>query len=142
MSKTTRAAVAPFVLDTDSTFRWPVHVRVPDPTNPGGKLKTRFVAEFKHVDQARRLELLREHREAIAETRDGDQDEQIEGLFSLSQRVLEEVLVGFVGVVDRGGNEVAFSPDAKRTLISHQMVWPAIYAAYNEAISQQDRRGN
>lgn len=134
--------VSPFVFDTDSTFQWPVTVPVPSDSNPGQKLNTRFIAEFRHVSQERRIELLAEHREEMKQLQAAPAEEQIEGLYSLSQRVLDEVLVGFKGIVDRDRNPVPFSADAKQRLITHQMVWPRIFKAYNEAIGQQDSRGN
>lgn len=134
--------ITPFVFDTDSTFQWPVTVPVPSDTNIGQKVSTRFIAEFRHVSQERRMELLAEHRDAMKQLQDAPAEEQIEGLFNLSQRVLDEVFVGFKGIVDRDRNAVAFSPEAKQGLITHQMVWPRIFKAYNEAIGQQDSRGN
>jgi hypothetical protein len=140
MSKKTEDTM--FVFDTDATFEWPVVVPVPSSTNVGQKVKTKFFVEFKHVDQERRLEILREHREEMQRYKDAPEDEQIEGLFNLSQRVLEEVVVGFRGVVNRDRVQIPFSPEAKKGLITHQMVWPRIFKAYNEAIGTQDSRGN
>ncbi len=132
----------PFVFDTDATFQWPVVIPVPSSSNPGQKITTRFIAEFRHVSQERRLELLGEHREEMKRYQDAPADEQIEGLFNLSQRVLDEVLVGFSGIVDRDRNPVAFTPESKQGVITHQMVWPRVFKAYNEAIGTQDSRGN
>lgn len=145
--------ISPFVLDIDATFQWPVTVHVPS-SNVGKKLTTRFIAEFRHVSQERRLEILSEHREEIkrlqksisadsAEAQpEQDAEDQIQGLFNLSQRVLDEVLVGFQGIIDRDKRPIEFSPEVKQSLITHQMVWPRIFKAYNEAIGTQDSRGN
>lgn len=132
----------PFVFDIDATFQWPVVIPVPSSSNVGQKVTTRFIAEFKHVSQERRLEILSEHREEMKRYADAPADEQIEGLFNLSQRVLNEVFVGFKGIVDRDQVAVPFTPETKEGLITHQMVWPRIFKAYNEAIGQQDSRGN
>lgn len=141
-SKTKKQGPANFVLDTESTFRWPVVVPVPSASNPGQKQQSRFIAEFVHISQERRLELLAEHREEMKRYQDLPAEEQIEGLFNLSQRVLNEVLVGFAGIVDRDQKPVEFNDETKLSVITHQMVWPRIFKAYNEAIGQQDSRGN
>ncbi len=147
---------APFVLDTDSTFRWPVIVKVPDADKLGSKVKMQFEARFRHVSEERRMQILAEHRRALAKLRDttaaGDEDEdddasegtpsEIEMAFGLSQKVLNEVLDRCEGIVSADRNPVEWGPEVKRALIVHQMVWPALYAAYMEAIAQQDAKGN
>lgn len=152
MSKKPAAPFAPFVLDLAATFRWPVVVRVPSDQDVGKKIKTKFIAEFKHVSEERRMEILKEHRQALAAARtpvpadadDGqdDQESDTELAFSLSQKVLAEVLNRCYEIEGPDGQLIDWSPVVKRALITHQMVWPALYAAYMEAIAQQDPAGN
>lgn len=146
---------APFVLDTGATFAWPVIVRVPSDEEVGTKAKTKFVAHFRHVSEERRMEILNEHRATLvrqqaalkreAANEDGDEEEpksDIELAFSLSQKVLDEVLDRCDDIVGPHRQALAWTPQVKRALLVHQMVWPALYASYMEAISQQDATGN
>ncbi len=141
-TKSKRTGPIPFVLDTETTFKWPVTVLVPSATNVGQKVKMKFEAEFVHVSQERRLELMTEHREAMKEIATSSPEEQMEGLFSIAQRVLDEVFVGATGILNRDRQPVEFSDETKKALIQHQMVYPAIFEAYNSAIRQQEPRGN
>lgn len=136
-----------FVLDLDGTFQWPVAVHVPSATQIGKKIKTEFTAEYKHVDMERRREILREYREATKARIDNEaagveSDDSTELLFTVSQRVLDEVLVGFSRVRDRNKEPVPFTPENKMAMIHHQMVYPSLMRSYTEAISGQDSRGN
>lgn len=147
MSKKPAVPFAPFVLDLAATFRWPVVVRVPSTQEVGKKIKTRFVASFRHVSEERRMAILAEHRQALQDARAPAEDSDgaasdVELAFSLSQKVLSEVLDRCDDIAGPDGQVVEWSPEVKRTLITHQMVWPALYAAYMEAIAQQDPAGN
>lgn len=152
MSKKPAPAFSPFVLDLAATFRWPVVVRVPSDQEVGKKIKTKFIAGFRHVSEERRMEILREHRQALAAARtpapadadEGQEDQasDTELAFSLSQKVLAEVLDRCYEIEGPDRQLIEWSPEVKRVLITHQMVWPALYAAYMEAIAQQDPAGN
>lgn len=148
MSKKAVAPFAPFVFDLSARFQWPVVVRVPSTEHVGKKVKTRFTASFCHVSEERRMAILAEHRQALqtarqpAEDETGEDRSDVELAFSLSQKVLAEVLDRCDDIVGPDGQQIPWSPELKRALITHQMVWPALYAAYMEAIAQQDPAGN
>lgn len=138
----------PFMLDTEAVFPWPVVVKVPDPNRPGVKVPTKFIAVFKHVSEERRIEIIQEHRDHLRELQRSEEDQrsdddhQLGALFSLSQRVLDEVLVRCERIVDRERKPLEWTDAVKRALVTHQMVWPALFKSYQEAITQEDRKGN
>ncbi len=101
-----------FKLAAKKTITWPVTVHIPQ---DGGKTTAAtFHAEFEVLDQDELNELVLEGKDMVS-----------------------EVLVGWKGVADEQGGEIAYSAEEKKKLIAITYVRNAILTAYGEV--QQGR---
>ncbi|HEC91270.1 MAG TPA: hypothetical protein ENI55_06350 [Alphaproteobacteria bacterium] len=105
-----------FVLkECDGNFTWPVEIRVPA---DGGHRKHEIKVTFKMIDQDR-----------------------IDGLLaSADVDLLREVVVGWSGVQDEDGNEIAFSDDVLGRIIKKAFVRTAMAREYIRGINGLDRK--
>ena len=95
------------------TVKWPVMASIP--REDGGVAKARFGAEFKLITQ--------EQLDAIYSSGGNDED------------LVRRVLIGWSRVADADGNALAFSAEARETLIRIPYLLSAIAAAYRYCVS-------
>ena len=140
--------VGAFVLNNDATYPWTVNVHTPSPK--GGKLKTKFKAEFKHVTPERRLEILEEFREQLRKREQvaedgaaGDDDvQQIKDVMSFERMLLQEVLIGFSGIKTPDGSDLANTPENIGLVLSNSWARDALLQAYNVSLQGRSAEGN
>ena len=107
-----------FVRKKVKTFKWPVTVTEPSSDKPGKFEESTFTAVFKRVKMS---EL-----EKIAET--GGYD------------FISSVLVGWEGIEDEDGSELAFSKDALKDL-SDEADWTrAVLSAYTATYAEAEAK--
>lgn len=100
---------------------WPVTVNIPQ---DGGKTtKATFTATFEVLEQ--------QQIDDIVMGRGADQTD-----------LLEAALVGWGGVADESGNEIAFSPEAKKALLEITYVRAALFAAHAQLHRGEAARKN
>lgn len=149
---------APFVLDLEQTFRWPVLVRVPSLTNVGQKVAQKLTAEWRFIGEDRRKALLDEFRNQLdtikelsarqnepgvdAEELKRDIEDATESVQSLGRRMVQEQLVALHGIVDGTGAEIPSSAALIDTALKHPMLFPALQKSLELALAQQDSAGN
>lgn len=105
-----------FKIEQNLTYTWPVEVFAP---RDGGKYqKGTFTAEFKALAQDQIDSIL-------ADLRDGRPDTD----FAL------ECLIGWKGVQDADGSELAFSDEAKEKLLNIPYARTAVVQAFFESIN-------
>lgn len=123
----------PFVLDLSDSYSWPVAVDVPE----DGRHKTmKFDGEFRRLDQDRIDELHVATQAALAAMQAGEGDEgQI-----TDQGIASEVLVGWSGILDASGGEVAYSEKAKTKLLKVPAVAAAVVTAWGESLRKGKRK--
>lgn len=150
MSKQSAAKqqVGAFVLNNDATYSWTVYVFIPK-ANGGGKTKTKFKVEFRHVSRERKTEILEEfraqlkRRELLTESPQSDDDiDAVKEIASFQQLLLEEAVVSFSGVVDQAGQEVPCTEATKKQLLSNAWASDAIMAAYTTSLQGRSDQGN
>lgn len=149
MAKTNakNTTTGPFVLNNEATYPWTVYVFVPSAN--GGKNKLKFKAEFKHLTAARRLEVLNTFRDNL-KARAGLEDSQsedapevtVKDVASFEELLLDEVLLGFSGIVDASGQDVPFNEDTKAALISNSWARDALLHAYQQSLVGRSDLGN
>tara|TARA_Y100001938_G_scaffold118056_1_gene163033 strand:+ start:907 stop:1251 length:345 start_codon:yes stop_codon:yes gene_type:complete len=104
-----------FKLDESGTYTWPVTVEVPA---DGGKyLKQTFKLEFKRITQTRLLEI----------------GKDIESGKITAIELSKEVTVGWEGIDDDNGKEIAFTQSKFKKLLDRPLVANAIGTAFLEA---------
>ncbi len=113
-----------FVLKQSSTYTWPVPLLIS--VDGGKKQKFSFDAEFKRLPQSRINQIIKLAR-AIQYGRE-DEDSMDD------QDVVKEILVGWSGVFDDDGNEIAFSESALSQLIEIQTVPGQIIKAWFDSM--------
>jgi len=118
-----------FVLKQSASYKWPVTCRLPI---DGGRFeKQTFEAEFKRLPQARINEIRVEvQRMAKATERSEALEESI-----TDQSIAHEVLIGWSGVLDDDGDEVAFSASTCEQLLNVPMVAAAVIEAYFDSVT-------
>ena len=105
-----------FKIVDEFNFNWPVEIRVP---SDGGKFKKHEIeVRFKGLDQTRISELV----------------------LSRDEDLLREVVVGWTGIQDEDGNELAFSPDILDSLLDKPFVRASLTEAYLSAVNGVERK--
>lgn len=99
-----------FRIKKQENFKWPV--RVQEPADGGKFIKRTFNAEFVSLEQS-------EINQVVAESGD----------------LADRVLIGWDGVQDSDGNELAVTDENKALLLAVPYIRVAIMTAYNEAMS-------
>lgn len=117
-----------FVLKQSATYSWPVTFRMP--TDGGKYEKQSFDAEFKRLPQSRINEI---QLEVQARIKAAERGESWDGDVS-DMSIANEVLAGWVGVVDGDGDEVAFSEACKAELLNVPGLAGSIIEAYFESV--------
>lgn len=113
-----------FILTDEHLYPWPVTIEVPDPDRPGEILEQKFTARFRAmpVDEAQAL------------------DDEIEALPPKDRArrqddLLRRVLIGWgEDVVDDGGRQVPFTPEALERAIRHSWFRIGVYRAYRQSL--------
>jgi|TARA_B100000073_G_scaffold340535_1_gene340510 hypothetical protein len=118
-----------FVLKSSDSYTWPVVFR--QPGNGGKRVKSDFIAEFARLSQTRIAEIQQQAQRRA----DGD-----ESLSISDTSVADEVLVGWEGVQDADGEEIAFSPAMKSQLLEVPMLASAIVEAYFFSLIDEKRK--
>lgn len=118
-----------FVLKQSTSYKWPVTFKMP--TDGGKYEKHTFDAEFKRLPQSRINELQVEVNRRIKAT---ERDEEYDGEVS-DLSLASEVLLGWSGVVDDDGDEVAFTEANKAQLLNVPMMSGAIIEAYFDSLA-------
>lgn len=103
-----------FVLDTEASYSWPVHVSLP---KDGGTFeKSSFDAKFKRIPQSRLKKLL--------------QDED-----ATDMNFCKEIVVGWKGIKDKEGQDIPYSEAGFEMLLEVPGVATTIVKAYLESIA-------
>jgi hypothetical protein len=103
-----------FVLKKGGTFVWPVKIEIPV---SGGKFeKSTFDAEFKRLENSRVREMLE------------DKNMTDSGFAN-------DVLVGWTGIKDEAGDDVAYSEQAKRDVLEVPGLAKVVVLAFLDAIA-------
>ena len=123
-----------FVLNQSDNYSWPVSIRLP--ADGGKREKQTFEAVFKRLPQSRINEIQAEVQRRVKATEAGE--ELKDGISDIS--LADEILVGWTGVVDGDGEEVAFSKAMKAQLLDVPMLASAIIEAYFESLVEQKRK--
>lgn len=149
MSRTSarNTVVGAFVLNNEATYPWTIYVHVP---GSNGKHKVKFKAEFRHVTPERRLEILQEFREALrqresaAQGSDAQDDDVsvLKDALSYERMLLDEVLIGFSGIIDMNKAEIPFNDDTKAMLLSNSWARDALLAGYHTSLQGRSAEGN
>jgi hypothetical protein len=105
-----------FKIAQKPTYKWPVTVQIP--TDGGRYTKATFTAEFRAMSQ-------KEIDELVLAGRDGDRDADL----------CRELLVGWSGVQDEDGSEIAFSDEAKDRLLNITYVRHGLLDAFFASIT-------
>ena len=101
-----------FVRKKVKTFKWPVEVEEPSNTKPGKFEKSEFTAIFKRVKMS-----------------------ELEGVTDAeSASLLKKVLVGWEGIKDEDGKDVAYSDKTRSQLFDDPYVLRAVINAYTESL--------
>jgi hypothetical protein len=103
-----------FVLDTEASYSWPVHVSLPK--DGGTWQKSTFDATFKRIPQSRLKKIL------------NDED-------ATDANLCREILVGWKGIKSLGGDEVPFSESSLDSLLEVPGLATTIVKAYLESIA-------
>ncbi len=112
-----------FAIAGNETFFVPVEVSIPDGT-PKGKTH-KFKVEFKRQTQT---ELKAIFRRVNKETLEGDEE------LLTDDQLLQDVMVGWDGVLDKNGNKVEFTPENMEALLDVYPVRPAVVGAFFASI--------
>ena len=118
-----------FILKQSSSYVWPVTVKLPI---SGGKFeKQTFDAEFKRLPQARinKIQI-----EVQARIKSSERNETADDSIS-DQSIADEILIGWVGVLDEDGDEVPFSESMKQQLLDIPTLASAIIVAYFDSLT-------
>jgi len=120
-----------FVLKQSTSYSWPVSFKLPA---DGGKYeKQSFDAEFKRLPQARINEI---QTEVQARIKAAERNEAIEDGIT-DQSIAREILIGWSGIVDDDGDEVAYSTASRDQLLEVPTVAAAVILAYFESLTGQ-----
>lgn len=111
-----------FVISQKATYTWPVQVEFP--TDGGKTDRQTFDAEFKRMTQTR----INEIRALIEKGETTDND------------LAREVLVGWEGVNDDGGNAVPFSERSRDQLLDIPLVAAAVVMAWLGSLAGVKRK--
>lgn len=106
-----------FVIKQSNSYTWPVSVEFP--VDNGKFEKQTFDAEFKRVTAERKNQI-------IDEIKSGE---------TTDEKICNEVLIGWKGVVDDKGDEMPFSEAAKKQLMSIALVSGAVAVAFLASLS-------
>jgi len=118
-----------FVLKQSASYTWPVSFKLPA---DGGKYeKQSFDAEFKRLPQARINEI---QVEVQARIKAAERNEAIEDGIT-DQSIAREILVGWSGIVDDEGDQVAYSIATRDQLLEVPTVAAAVILAYFESLT-------
>jgi len=118
-----------FVLKQSASYSWPVSVKLPA---DGGKFeKQTFDAEFKRLPQARINEI---QAEVQARIKAAENNELLEGGIT-DQSIAAEILVGWSGIVDDEGDEIAFTNANRDQLLDVPTVAAAVILSYFDSIA-------
>lgn len=109
-----------FVLKKSESYSWPVSVKVP--VSGGQFKKETFDAEFKRLSQSRIQEVIKN----VEEMNNSD--------------FCKEILLGWKGIQDDGGEEIPFSESARDTLLDVPAVAGSIVSAFFESLSGEKRK--
>lgn len=118
-----------FVLKQSASYTWPVSFKLPA---DGGKFeKQSFDAEFKRLPQGRINEI---QTEVQARIKAAERNEAIEDGIT-DQSIAREILIGWSGIVDDEGDEVAYSTAARDQLLEVPTVAAAVILAYFDSLT-------
>lgn len=118
-----------FVLKQSASYTWPVSFKLPA---DGGKFeKQSFDAEFKRLPQGRINEI---QAEVQARIKAVERNEAIEDGIT-DQSIAREILIGWSGIVDDEGDEVAYSTAARDQLLEVPTVAAAVILAYFDSLT-------
>lgn len=118
-----------FVLKQSASYTWPVSFKLPA---DGGKFeKQSFDAEFKRLPQGRINEI---QAEVQARIKAAERNEAIEDGIT-DQSIAREILIGWSGIVDDEGDEVAYSTAARDQLLEVPTVAAAVILAYFDSLT-------
>lgn len=105
------------------TYRWPVVVEFP--AEDGGKFEREtFDAEFKRLPQDRLREI----------------GEKIEAGLITDLELLDQVLVGWAGILDEQGEPVPFTESARQRILNVALVAQSIVSAWLESLAKGKRK--
>ena len=118
-----------FVLKQSASYTWPVSFKLPA---DGGKFeKQSFDAEFKRLPQGRINEI---QAEVQARIKAVERNEAIEDGIT-DQSIAREISIGWSGIVDDEGDEVAYSTAARDQLLEVPTVAAAVILAYFDSLT-------
>ena len=120
-----------FVLDQSDSYSWPVPIDVP---NGGSFHRQSFDAEFLRLPQDRidQIQLEASKLQRLVEYGSEDAAEQLVKV----RAIAAEVLVGWKGIKDGKGEEVAYSETAKERLLGVAGVAAAVLGAFADSMTK------
>ncbi|WP_429813542.1 hypothetical protein [Ensifer sp. B1-9] len=134
-----------FKLSPNLTFKWPVKVLEPSPTDPGKLVEYEFGAVLKLVDRDQAAASDRKRQEILARAakeRDPAKLRAIdEELREHARATTAEVIVGWdERLCDESGQPIPFNEANLRAILNYRRVEEAFARAYQEAVSEDGAR--
>ena len=120
-----------FVLKQSASYTWPITLVLP--VDGGRREKHTFDGEFKRLPQTRINEIVRQAR--AMERGRLNEDEGLE-----DQDAARELLIGWAGVVDDDGKDIAFTESALTQLLEIPTVAGQIVRAWFESLEVAKRK--
>ena len=120
-----------FILDRKPYYIWPVSFEVPA---DGGKHERQsFDGHFARLGQERVSELTEAVQRRVRAVQRGEPlDPDLQALSD--QAIADEILIGWSGILDDDGNEVAFTAATKARVLEVESVAAAIILAWVESL--------
>jgi len=128
-----------FILDSASTYSWPVEFDVP--ANAGRRVRQSFDAEFRRIDQDEVEQIVAGVRRREALQEDGQElPDELECFDPVS--VAGDLLVGWSGIKDANGDEVPFTDATVTRVLKTPTVAAMVVRAWAESIAGSKRKNS
>ncbi|MDQ2822966.1 MAG: hypothetical protein M3Y65_21735 [Pseudomonadota bacterium] len=120
-----------FAIAANDTYFTDVEVNIPTGNGAGKVTKHKFKVQFRRLSKTELREVFRRlDDKRLAEGEEKLSDEQL----------LDDVMVGWEGVLDKQGNVVAFAPETKEKLMDIYPVEATVIGAFFDSIKTAPRK--
>lgn len=135
--------VSNFILNSEGTYPFVCTGRVP---TDKGRIKMRIKATFRHLGNARRVELLNEYRKSLQDlaqpVEDGETADIALKALGFQGAMLKEAIVHLEWIMDPNGVELPYSDELKDKVLDNDHARNILLEGFGKSLQIRDDVGN